>query len=272
MAQDAPDGFAARQDAHHGADEPLPADIFELEVSELAHVRGGAQGDWRPTSPRARRPARQLLRALAAAATLVGLLALLVGGVMGQQRTSHQRAASGGATAPSLTPLGRSPAPAELTPSDPAALASLPRQCADGVGASASLVYYGSPALGAYPVWVTGFDGDAAPPAVHFGLQFYRAYTPAGWAWRILLVVPPGYAQAITVRGSRQSDGAPLTLETDPPAGAAAALSLDPRQPHWRIEGWSEWPAWVFLPAAGCYYLEAHWPGGAWRLSFAAGI
>src|SRR5260370_34649388 len=171
MAQDAPDGFAARQDAYHGADEPLPADIFELEVSELAHARGGAQGDWRPTGQRAQRPARQLLRALAAAATLVGLLALLVGGVMGQQRTSHQRAASGGAKAPSLTPASRSPA--ELTPSDPAALAALPRQCAGGAGASASLVYYGSPALGAYPVWVTGFDGSAAPPAVRCPLEIY---------------------------------------------------------------------------------------------------
>ncbi len=272
MAQDAPDADAAREGARRGADEPLPAESFELEVSDLAHVRGGAWGDWRPTGRRVQGHARQLLRVLAAAVTLMGLLALLVGGIMGQQRTSQWHAASIGATAPSLTPVGRSPAPAELTPSDPAALAALPRQCADGAGASASLVYYGSPALGAYPVWVTGFDGDAALPAVHFGPQFYRAYTPAGWAWRILLVVPPGYEQAITVRAGRQSDGASLTLETDPPAGAAAALALDPRQPHWRIEGWSEWPAWVFLPAAGCYYLEAHWPGGAWRLSFTAGV
>ncbi len=259
MAQDAPDGFAAREDARRVADEPLPAESFELEVSELAHVRDGAWGDWRPTGRRVQGHARQLLRVLAAAVTLMGLLALLVGGVMGQQRTPQRRAASVGATAPSLTPAAGSLAPAELTPSNPAALAALPRQCAGGVGASASLVYYGSPALGAYPIWV-------------IGPQFYRAYTPVGWAWRILLVVPPGYAQAITVRASRQSDGASLTLETDPPAGAVAALALDPRQPHWRIEGWSEWPAWVFLPAGGCYYLEAHWPGGAWRLSFAAGV
>lgn len=272
MAQDASDGFAVREDAHRDADEPLPTESFELEVSDLAHTWGGARGDGRPTGPRVQGHARQLLRVLAAAVTLAGLLALLVGGVMGQQRTPHRRAASVGATVPSLTPVGRPLAPAELTPSDPAALAALPRQCADGVGARASLVYYGSPALGAYPVWVTGFDGAAALPAVHFGLPFYRAYTPAGWGWRILLVVPPGYAQAITVRGSRQSDGASLSLETDPPAGVAAALSLDPRQPHWRVAGWSEWPAWVFLPAAGCYYLEAHWPGGAWRLSFAAGV
>src|SRR5882672_4242762 len=115
MAQDAPDADAAREDARRGADEPLPAESFELEVSELAHVRGGAWGDWRPTGRRVQGHARQLLRVLAAAVTLMGLLALLVGGVMGQQRTSQRHAVSVGATAPSLTPVGRSPAPTELT-------------------------------------------------------------------------------------------------------------------------------------------------------------
>src|SRR5258706_15148801 len=175
MAQDAPDGFAAREDACRGADEPQPADIFELEVSELAHARGGARGDWRPTGPRARRPARQLLRALAAAATLVGLLALLVGGVMGQQRTFHHRAASGGAMAPSLTPAAGSMAPAELTPSNPAAMAALPRQCAGGGGASASRVSYGSPALGAGPDWGAGFGRGPPPPGGPLGPRVSRA-------------------------------------------------------------------------------------------------
>src|SRR5258708_16188266 len=91
MAQDAPDGFAARQDAYHGADEPLPADIFELEVSELAHARGGAQGDWRPTGPRPQPPSRQLLLALAAPPTPLTSLPLLAALATVPPLTPHHR-------------------------------------------------------------------------------------------------------------------------------------------------------------------------------------
>ena len=32
------------------------------------------------------------------------------------------------------------------------------------------------------------------------------------------------------------------------------------------------WSAILYIPAAGCYALDASWPGGSWRVTFAAGL
>jgi hypothetical protein len=42
--------------------------------------------------------------------------------------------------------------------------------------------------------------------------------------------------------------------------------STDNRQSHWAI-----WGIDVLLLAAGCYSLQASWPGGHWTMTFAAG-
>jgi len=34
---------------------------------------------------------------------------------------------------------------------------------------------------------------------------------------------------------------------------------------------WAEFPGSLTILKAGCYYLEATWPGGSWHITFAAG-
>jgi hypothetical protein len=48
---------------------------------------------------------------------------------------------------------------------------------------------------------------------------------------------------------------------------------LDPRAPPIPNQpaGWADFLSYLFIPQAGCYVLEAAWPGGMWRLTFAAG-
>lgn len=50
---------------------------------------------------------------------------------------------------------------------------------------------------------------------------------------------------------------------------------LDPGYPGHPIsafgDDWAEWGSYVFLPGAGCYSMEAMWPGEHWLVYFAAG-
>lgn len=46
---------------------------------------------------------------------------------------------------------------------------------------------------------------------------------------------------------------------------------LDPAAVGTPINQWKDFPSHLFIPTAGCYTLEASWPGGQWRITFAAG-
>ena len=34
---------------------------------------------------------------------------------------------------------------------------------------------------------------------------------------------------------------------------------------------WKAWTVIMYVPATGCYSLEASWPEGGWQVNFAAG-
>lgn len=197
-------------------------------------------------------------------------LAVLLAAILARARVSTDATSAGGG---SLSSAGRAPLPvATATPRFPAgAGGAAPTDCASGAARWDALTYYGSEALGNAPVWVASFDGTAARPTVYFDEQYYRAFTSSGWAWHVLLIAQAGTAGTIELRGSDQRRGAALRLGTDT-AETTTALTFAAAQPVWSVGRWLEWPAWIFLPGAGCYTLDARWPGGSWRLVFAAGM
>jgi hypothetical protein len=79
----------------------------------------------------------------------------------------------------------------------------------------------------------------------------------------------------ITIHGANVRDGLPLQLGADgqAPTSTATTLVLDVHNPNItnRNDQWTQFPGALFIPNAGCHYVEADWPGGQWHITFAAG-
>ncbi len=124
------------------------------------------------------------------------------------------------------------------------------------------------PGVGGFPVWGIGFEGPHA--TVHLNGLLSGVY---GWGVKVLWAVGPHYTSTVTLHGGNLRTGSPLWLGGGD--GLALSLVLDPLHPGTITgsdHGWAEFPGGMDVPQAGCYYLEAHWPGGSWRITFAAGL
>ena len=157
--------------------------------------------------------------------------------------------------------------PAGWATPDPAAIAP-PPSCPPTVGTQ-TIDYLLSPALGEAPLWVTGFDEVAVQPVVHFVSNLPRAYTLRGWAWQAIFTTDLGYAGPATVSGGSLSGHGEVAFGQG--TSVASTLVLDTRAPASRMVSWGEWVMAVYVPGPGCYYVQARWPGGGWRVTFAAG-
>jgi hypothetical protein len=172
--------------------------------------------------------------------------------------------------------LQASPAPA-LTPPG-SLLEPIPARCHSSTTATSTAIteisYYDDPAYGQSPVWMLGVSNEQNQRVVHFESYPPLPYTSHGWRWRILVVSAPGYNGDVTLAGEQTggSSGAKSTLFMDAGAGLVPQLSLNASRPIMRGLDWAEWPIYVYLPGSGCYQMGAHWPGGSWSISFAAGL
>ncbi|HKT37177.1 MAG TPA: hypothetical protein VJR48_02330, partial [Ktedonobacterales bacterium] len=56
-------------------------------------------------------------------------------------------------------------------------------------------------------------------------------------------------------------------------AEAAPLATIDPAHglAHTRDARWDIWSGVLYLPGAGCYIVQANWPGNGWFVDFAAG-
>jgi hypothetical protein len=93
-----------------------------------------------------------------------------------------------------------------------------------------------------------------------------------GMAARRLQFDDPGrHADADPDRGDplwfQIGDKAPTTTPKLDPT-QPGAYPYNPANPD---QVFPEYPSYLFIPRAGCYVLEASWPGGHWRIPFAAG-
>jgi hypothetical protein len=152
----------------------------------------------------------------------------------------------------------------------PAALGPVPTNCPTNPPPTTIDRFFGT-ASGMRPVWVIGFSPGLS---LRMGPSSAIAHGPHGWYDKVAWIVAPNYRQHITLRGSAMAGGTPLWFQIggQPPSTRPV---LDPRYPEASAPnepaGWAAFPSYIFIPRAGCYVVEADWPGGMWRLAFAAG-
>jgi len=165
---------------------------------------------------------------------------------------------------PSPTPLGG--ASAKLGP--------VPQNCPPGPLPQSIDTAFG-PVVGAGPVWAGNFIGPHAklawlPPVTS---AIHNQY---GWPHKLLWVVADSVKGLVTIRGANLRDGSSLRphAEQEVATSTPTTLVLDPQDPNLinHADQWVEFPGSLTIPKAGCYYLEATWPGGSWRIMFAAGV
>ena len=163
----------------------------------------------------------------------------------------------------------------------PLGLGPVPRNCP---GAARTVVLKGvfgtgvnSTGAGAFPVWGS-FGGPRATLA--FGAQadvpgVFQA--PYGWGHKLLWALDPRFKGRVTLQGGSLHGHARLwfgVVEKGAPDTLVRVVSLDARRQKAYSGGagaWPEFPSGLYVPRAGCYYLQARWPGGTWRMIFAAG-
>ncbi len=129
------------------------------------------------------------------------------------------------------------------------------------------------PAIGASPAWVGPITPATSGMTIHTGNPRYTDHTRFGWTRKILWAIKPGYKHRITLRGGTLAGSTPLWFQIGRYAPTMLP-ALDPAHPGVPLDstnGWATYPSYLFIPASGCYFLEAHWPGGMWRRTFAAG-
>lgn len=128
--------------------------------------------------------------------------------------------------------------------------------------------------VGRAPAWLAGFSG---PPAT---LDGPYNYAPGyGWDRNVLFVLQRGFKGTVTMYGGSVLGHAPLWLgavELGAPDPSGRRLTLQAKRQKAFAGGagprqWPTFPGGITVPHTGCYYLEATWPGGTWRVTFAAG-
>ena len=143
----------------------------------------------------------------------------------------------------------------------------------------ASPVNSSSREAGTSPAWVVGFDGPAATLHVSPVSVPVSAFpTASGWVASITLEIQSDYTGSITFSGGSQRNSLPLVFGfgLDPGQTQLFSITLSTQQPLVspnRIfkARRTAWNITIYVPAAGCYFLKATWPGGHWIINFAAG-
>lgn len=166
-----------------------------------------------------------------------------------------------------------SPSP-QLTPTQIIASAAnvqpAPNHCPPGTPIQVKTL---SPAIialgGISPVWATVRNGGTS----HLAGENYDP--DGGWPAKIVWEVGPHYTQLVAIRAGNLLTGMLLKWHL-PDHYLTTTPVLDPQHPDHPVSvigsDWNEWGSEVLIPGAGCYYIEADWPTGHWRVTFAAGL
>jgi hypothetical protein len=119
-------------------------------------------------------------------------------------------------------------------------------------------------AIGDSPVYAVGaWDSTGV-------LHAERAtQTQYGEQVKVLWIIRPGFNSPVTLHGASKATGLPLYFEIDGAGSTTTSPTLDPNlNPG---TPWPNWPSYLDIPAADCYFVEADWSGGRWRVEFPAG-
>jgi hypothetical protein len=181
--------------------------------------------------------------------------------------------------------------PAQLSPTPSpspfggasAQLGSLPLTCpSSSIHMPKTISPQFAPAVGAGPAWGVGISSyQQVPLALVWdpgtALTTHEEY---GWGHKLLWVVATHLQGAVTIHGTNLRTGTPVYPDAEyaEASSTPAALILNPSDPTVvsqdanRDDQWTQFPGGLTVPGAGCYSLEATWPGGSWHLTFAAGL
>jgi len=137
-------------------------------------------------------------------------------------------------------------------------------------------------AVGAGPAWGVGISSyKQVPLALVWSPNDASAYhNQYGWGHKLLWVVATHMQGAVTIHGMNLRTGTPVHPDAEyaEASSTPTALILNPSDPAIvgqdanRDDQWTQFPGGLTVPGAGCYSLEATWPGGSWHLTFAAGL
>lgn len=175
-------------------------------------------------------------------------------------------------------PLPTYPTPPTAIPSPTplggpfAKLGAVPQDCPPGSAPQNLDSNFGT-VYGGGSVWGAGFTGSHAI-LEWLPNQAIETHHQYGWGHKLLWIVKGSVKGLVTIRGANLMNGLPLRpeAEAESPSSTPSVLVLNPSDPNAQYEGqWVEFPGGLDIPQAGCYYLEATWPGGSWRITFAAG-
>lgn len=129
-----------------------------------------------------------------------------------------------------------------------------------------------SKGLGESPLWVTGFTGPSA--TLNHLTRAKQSFL--GWYQEIKLILDATYDGNILIQGGAQDGGALLWFGASADQEWTNTVTVNPRQPV--IPGQLSKDGQhvtltvsVYVPRAGCYFLQADWAGGSWMGYFAAG-
>lgn len=131
--------------------------------------------------------------------------------------------------------------------------------------------------VGVAPVWAVGLHPDRPLP-LGLGMQ-----TEHGWPVKIPWLEKSAYTGTVTVQARPWPHGRLLwlqgatqrphtTLVLDPRHPSLTPLRTDARHPGTLVtaSAWKGFSSLLFIPRAGCYMLQARWPGGTWSVPVTA--
>jgi hypothetical protein len=281
-------------DGAHVADEPEShPDDFELEISDLRrHTRAGASSAASESATPWYRQRVQVPRPLVIAAlgVILGLILLLATPIGSALRAFGTRPTPTAdpivqivyptAPPPTVTPY---PTPTLVAP----AVGSVPANCPPGDPLVDFAPTAFIPGVRGGDVWVVGLvgpdgkavSGQRATAKIGGPQAINSAYTSAGWPIQIMVLAKTDFAQTVTITGRDLRTGYSLWFSPDsnnPGAIAEAApiATIDfsaSTGPSTSDGQWKIWFGVLYLPGAGCYTLQANWPGDGWVVNFAAG-
>lgn len=137
------------------------------------------------------------------------------------------------------------------------------------------------PMFGAGPVWAGGIVSyEQIPLALVWTTEdALVTHDQYGWEHKLLWVAATSLHGSVTIRGTNLRTGAPIYPDAEYASAASTlpSLVLEPEDPAVvsqdanRDAQWTQFPGSLTIPGAGCYSLEAVWPGGSWHMIFAAG-
>ncbi len=130
--------------------------------------------------------------------------------------------------------------------------------------------------IGAFPVWVSDFGGPFAILHILPNTVPVHAFSSAiGWQVVVQVEIDERFDGPITLSGS-QDNGKPFLFSLVPSGQQLTSITLDTRHPIAKpgarptpYDHKTAWNVSLYFPAAGCYSLDAKWPGGHWHTTFA---